>query len=133
MRELEQRRRPMYILSLRLLTIVLLLIAYGLLQGVWSMYQKERETYTGRTQAERELADIQQREATLRGDIGRLRSPEGVEASLREQFDMAKEGEKVIVIVDREESDEEAASADIRSVSTWKRLIPLAPWKLFGQ
>ncbi len=132
MRELEQRRRPFYILSLRLFTVALLLVALALLEGVWGMYQKERETYAGRAQAERELADIQAREASLRSDIVRLRSDEGIEASLRQQFDMAKEGEGVIVLVDRDKKDEEEAM-DLRTASTWKRLIPLAPWHLFGQ
>lgn len=134
MRELEQRRNPIRLLSLRLFTVGLLIILFALVKGVWEIYQKERETYEGRARAERELSDLAERESQLHGEIARLRSPAGVEEALRQQFDMAKEGEGVIVIVDRAPQDEEKAEPmDMRTVSTWKRLIPLAPWKLFGQ
>lgn len=133
MRELEQRRHPIHILSLRLLTVVLLLIVFVLLRGVWGMYEKERETHTGRTQAEQELYDMQAREANLHAEIVRLRTPEGIEVSLRSQFDMAKDGEGVIVIVDHDKIAKEAEALDMRTVGTWKRLIPLVPWHLFGQ
>lgn len=132
MRELEQRRHPIHILSLRLLTVVLLLIAFVLVRGVWGMYQKERETYTGRAQAEQELQDMQEREANLQAEIVRLRSPAGIEASLRSQFDMAKEGEGVIVIMDNNKEPAEEPM-DLRTIRTWKRLAPLVPWHLFGQ
>lgn len=134
MRELEQRRNPLRLLSLRLFTVGLLLIIFALVKGVWSIYQKERETYEGRARAEQELADLDEREAHLRGEIARLRSPAGMEEALRQQFDMAKEGEGVIVIVDRPTKDAEPKKdMDLRTVESWKRLLPLAPWKLFGQ
>jgi len=133
MRELEQRRHPIHILSLRLFTVILLLIAFVLVRGVWGMYQKERETYTGRMQAETELYDMQERKGGLRAEIVRLRSPDGIEASLRSQFDMAKEGEGVIVIVDHDKTSKGGDVMDLRTVSTWKRIMPLVPWHLFGQ
>jgi cell division protein FtsB len=132
MKELEQRRRPMHLLSLRLFTVALLLIALLLVRGVWNIYHKERETHAGRAQAEQELADIEKREMALRGEIARLRSPYGVEASLREQFDLAREGEGVIVIVETSLAETED-DIGVRTQSTWKRLIPLAPWNLFGR
>ncbi len=134
MRELEQRRHPLRLLGLRMFTVALLVILFGLLRGVWSVYEKERETYAGRAGAEQELDALTNREMKLRADIAYLRSPEGVEESLRQQFDMAKEGEGVIVIVDREpKKKEEDERAGLSTVSGWKRFLPLAPWQLFGQ
>jgi len=133
MRELEQRRHPIYVLSLRLFTIILLLVAFVLVRGVWSIYGKERETYVGRTQANRELFDIENRETTLRAEIARLRSPQGVEEALRQQFDMAKEGERVIVIVDRAPDVVSEQGINLSDINIWKRLLPIAPWKLFGR
>ena len=114
-------------------SVGLLFILFALVKGVWGIYQKERETYEGRERAEQELADLGEREARLQGEIARLRSPSGIEEALRQQFDMAKEGEGIIVIVDRPSKEEESETMDMRAVSTWKRLLPLAPWKLFGQ
>lgn len=134
MKEFEQRRHPLRLLGLRLFTIGLLFIAFALVRGVWGVYEKERETYAGRATAEQELQGLKEREIKLRGDIVRLQTPEGVEESLRQQFDMAKEGEGVIVIVDREAVKERSDGGfDMQNISGWKRLLPLAPWKLFGQ
>jgi len=133
MRELEKRRQPIRILFLRLLLMVLLLVTVLLIRGVWNIYQKERETYTNRSQAEQELRELEEREMTLRTEIAHLRSPQGVEESLREQFDVAKAGEGVIVLVDNNPTPEAEEGMDLRYLSTWKRLIPLAPWRLFAQ
>ena len=134
MRELEQRRHPLRLLGLRLFTVGLLIIAFALTRGVWGVYEKERKTYGGRVVAEQELKDLNEREMRLRGEIARLRTHQGIEESLRQQFDMAKEGEGVIIIVDRESSEQkENEKIDIRTVSGWKHLIPLAPWHLFGK
>ena len=133
MRELEQRRNPIRLLSLRLFTVGLLIILFALVKGVWGIYQKERETYEGRYRAEQELEALGDREARLQTDIARLRSPAGVEEALRQQFDMGKEGEGMVVIVDRPAAEEPQESIDLKTTSTWKRLIPLAPWELFGQ
>ena len=133
MRELEQRRHPVYILSLRLFTVAVLLVAFGLVRGVWSIYQKEQETSNGRMEAEQQLADMKRREIALRSDIVRLRSAEGIEAALREQFDMAKEGEGVIIIVDRDKTSSQATLTPFGTTGMWKRLVPPVIFHIFGQ
>ena len=133
MRELEQRRHPIYILSLRLFTIAILLIAFALVRGVLSIYHKEQETWGGRMEAERQLADMKQREVSLRSDIVRLQSPDGMEAALREQFDMAKEGEGVIIVIDRDKTSAQQNSANTAPPNMWKRMVPSMILHLFGQ
>ena len=133
MRELEQRRHPIYVLSLRLFTVAVLLVAFGLVRGVWSIYQKEQETSNGRMEAEQQLADMKRREIALHSDIVRLRSAEGIEAALREQFDMAKEGEGVVIIVDRDKTSSQATPTPFDTMSTWQRLVPPVIFRIFGQ
>ncbi|MBI4068501.1 septum formation initiator family protein [Candidatus Kaiserbacteria bacterium] len=133
MRELEQRRHPMYILSLRLFTIAILLIAFALVHGVWSIYHKEQETWSGRMEAERQLATMKQREIALHSDIVRLQSADGMEAALREQFDMVKEGEGVIVVVDRDKTSPQQGAVNTGTTNMWKRMVPSMILHLFGQ
>ncbi|MEK7509567.1 MAG: septum formation initiator family protein [Patescibacteria group bacterium] len=96
----EQRRDPMRLLWKRLgMVVLLVLVALGI-RSVWGVYQKAQESRQLRIEAEARLDDLQQREAELRSDIAALKSDRGVEEELRERYDLAHEGEGVIVIVE---------------------------------
>ena len=68
-------------------------------KGVWGGYQKELASRGLKTEAEAKLTELQKREAELRTDIAGLKSERGIEAELRERYDLAGEGEGVVVIV----------------------------------
>ena len=130
---MEDRRQPGNLFrtaSLRLFTIGLLLILYALVQGVWVAYKKERILFESRYQVSAELHRLAERENKLHTDIERVNTPYGVEESLRRQFDFAREGEGVIVIVDDEANQKETVS---EKPSFWRRLLPLAPWDLLNE
>lgn len=102
MREYEQRQHPRRLLLKRVFLILLLIILVFLGEVVYTLYQKERITREKRIEAEQNLAELVAREKDLRTDLAHLRSASGFEAELRQQFEMGKEGEGVIVIVDKE-------------------------------
>ena len=68
--------------------------------GVWSAYQKEKESRLLRKEAEMQLTDLSQRQAQLDADIASLETDRGKEQVLREQYALAARGEGLIVIVD---------------------------------
>jgi len=76
-----------------------------MMQGVWGVYEKERESRALRYAAEKELRDLRVREAELRGDISSLSHERGKEEVLRERFDLGKEEEGVVVIVEQSEPE----------------------------
>ena len=84
----------------RLGAVVLLVIVAVGVRGVWGVYLKERESRQIRAEAEAKLNDLKQREAELRTDISVLRTDRGVEEELRERYDLAKDNEGVVVIVE---------------------------------
>lgn len=96
----EQRRDPTRFMWRRLAAAVLLAILAIGIRGVWGVYQKEQESRKLRAEAEAKLSDLQQREAELRSDISLLRTDRGVEEQLRERYDLAKDNEGVVVIVE---------------------------------
>lgn len=101
MKILEYKKRDPARLFLKRLGLVVLFVAVlGMASGVWSVYQKERESRMLRTQAEREYADLEKREAALQADLANLQTDRGVEAALRTQYALASSGEGVIVIVE---------------------------------
>lgn len=117
----QQHRKMARTLGKRLLTAMLLLLVIAMARGVWGVYQKERAAVENRQQAEAELAELQKRERELQEELARLQTERGKEAELRQQFEVAKEGEKLIVVVDREE---EGAERPEPQEPLWRSLWP---------
>lgn len=100
MHRYEQRRDPTRLMWRRLVAVLLLIVLAIAIRGVWGVYQKEQESRKLRAEAEARLTDLQEREAKLRADISLLRTNRGIEEQLRERYDLAKDYEGVIVIVE---------------------------------
>ncbi len=50
--------------------------------------------------AQRELAELELRRAALIEEVEYITSERGIEAEMRRQFDVAREGEQVVIIID---------------------------------
>ena len=100
MRSIEQSKDPIRLLRRRIIAIGLIVLIAVAVRGVWDVHQKERESRLMREDAERQLAMIKKREIDLRADIAMLKSDRGLEEVLREEYELAKQGEGVIVIVE---------------------------------
>lgn len=110
----RQRRDPARLFLRRIGTLALLVGVVIAGMSVWGVYNKEKESRTLRVQAENERAELVSREARLTSDISQLRTERGMEKALREQYAFAEEGEGLIVIVEPETREVEAAT------STWQ-------------
>tara|TARA_B100000745_G_C20153179_1_gene395263 strand:+ start:4195 stop:4563 length:369 start_codon:yes stop_codon:yes gene_type:complete len=83
------------------ITLFFLILAVGFLGLiVFDLFEKEREAAERRANAVREFKDVQEREAVLDIDLAILNTARGQEALVRNTFDVAKEGEEVIVVLD---------------------------------
>lgn len=103
----------------RVLAVVLLLILAIAMRGVWGVYKKSQESRELKIEAEATLNDLQTREKELRADIANLKSDRGVEAELRERYDLAKEGESVVVIVDPPAPTPEPKPTTFQKFKSW--------------
>jgi cell division protein FtsB len=77
---------------------------FVVLFGIWAVvgvYHKERESREFRQQAEAQYSDLRKRETALNARIVSLQSDRGQEEALREAYQVGKEGERVITIVDK--------------------------------
>lgn len=108
----KDRRDPVRLLGRRF-GIVGLIVAVVIAAGaVWNVYQKERGSRERRLEAENQLHDLKAREVRLTADIAALQSERGLEEVLRDQYEVAKEGERLLIIV------EPASSAPSRATSS---------------
>lgn len=99
MREFQRKRKIRRFLYSRFTRLLLLVVLALLVQALWGAYGRERENKTNLLRAREELAALQARAESLEEKLIRLKSPEGVEAEIREQFQVAKPGEKMVVVV----------------------------------
>ena len=100
--------------------ILIILVFFVVIVGrsVWGVYTKERETQQRLDGVRAEHDDLNDRSVFLEGEIERLSTEKGVEEEIRRQYGLAREGERVFIIVDRE--SEEATTTQ---TGFWKSLI----------
>ncbi|MCA9363876.1 hypothetical protein KC727_01500 [Candidatus Kaiserbacteria bacterium] len=92
-----------WVVALLVLFIVLLAIS------TFRRFSVEREMAEKRFQKEQELELLKQRAALLEEKVGHMQNERGVEEELRQRFDVAKEGEQVIILLDNGKSSEAAS------------------------
>ena len=63
-------------------------------------YAIARDMADRRAAAEREVAELEVRRAALEEQVQYITSERGIEAEMRRQFDIAREGERVVIILD---------------------------------
>jgi len=103
-----------------------LIIFILLLRGGWNIHQKALLAQQRLDQAQTELADLQQQQATLSSSISQLSSTAGIEAELREKYHAVKQGESVAVIVDTSKTDSKNATSSGTStphISWWGSIV----------
>ena len=100
-----EKRKFKKILYSKVTLIILGLIVIWLLFVVWSMYQKEKDTRLRRIEQREILDELESRETSLRTEIERLSTERGIEEEIRSKFEVGKEGEEIVVIVDNPEKE----------------------------
>ncbi len=109
-----------------ILICTLLVAAWTLYPVLRLKYQQQREKAT----LEQELAGLKDRNQTLRAQVDRLKTPEGVEEAARESLGLVKKGEQVYVVTDGEttRAPEPQVGAQTRSItasetSVWTKVL----------
>jgi len=101
MREFQERnklkKRIYSKVTVAILCVVVLLMAHG----VYDVYQKEQESKLEVVQAEKQKDQLTARYDSLSQDSADLQTQDGVEAEIRDKFDVIKPGEGVIVVVSK--------------------------------
>ncbi|MEZ4200332.1 MAG: septum formation initiator family protein [Candidatus Paceibacterota bacterium] len=117
-------KKPRYT---RIVFVFLVLLCILMAMSVFNRFTIERDMAARRATVEAELSELKDRQATLEAKVEYLREERGVEAEIRKHFDVAKEGEQVVVLLEdeRQESDESStvATEDERQ-SWWRSLLP---------
>ncbi len=95
-----KRSDPVRLFVRRLGLLFLLILVLGAASAVWDVYKKERDSRVLREQAETQLYNLTMQEERLTTEIARLETARGQEEMLRENYELAKEGENLIIIIE---------------------------------
>ncbi len=102
MKEFQDRNKAKKRMYSKTTLLFLLLGTILVFRGAYDVYQKEVDS---RTEMERVLAqkkELLSRLGNIEHHAELLKTPAGVENEIRNKFDVVKEGEGVVVIVDKE-------------------------------
>ncbi len=82
--------------GLALLAIFILFFAWNVIKFA----EKAQETAKNKKIAQEKLTELENQKTQLSGEIDKLNTEKGVEASIRDKFGLAKDGEGLVVVVD---------------------------------
>lgn len=119
MRELQQRQRlKRRIYSVPVL-IALAIIVVLFARGTYQVFQKRGDSALHVSSLEQKVLDLKEKEKRLGASISALYTPEGVEKEVKEKFNVSKEGEYVVILVDQNE----ATTTDKTSGIPWYKKL----------
>lgn len=122
-RDKQQLRRILFS-KVTLFILVVLVIVFA--RATWNVYQTSSFAHENRVTAERELFELEERANVLRSDIAHLETRRGIEEEIRQTFDVGKEGEKLIVLVD---APEIASPPPPAEKTIWERIVSFFGFK----
>ena len=105
MMEFQEKRKIRKIIYSKITLVVLLVISFFILKGVWNVYKKQETSRDNLIKTKENLDNLREREKMLSSEIERLKTVSGQEEEIRVRYGLVKPGEEVLVIVDGEEGD----------------------------
>ena len=91
--------------------ILLVLVIFIFLgRGVWDVYKKDEVARMNKDEALLKLNALKSKEEGLTAEIERLKSERGIEEELRRRFQVAKPGEEILVVIDKNQAKKELVS-----------------------
>ena len=112
MREFQEKRKFKKIVYSVWLQAILGIIFLALIFLTVKVYKKSRISADKAEEIKKEMAKLEKRNAELAAEAARLESESGQEREIRKRFDVAKPGEKIIVIVDKTSEDVKINGSD---------------------
>ncbi len=115
--DFQEKRRIRQIVYSRFFIGAIFLIGILIANSAYNRYTVEREMAVKRDSKLQELEELRVRAAALESNIEHLENDRGIEEELRSRFDVVKEGEQVVVILEDPEAEKLQAKSPPSSLS----------------
>lgn len=110
----EKRKIRSFVYS-RPVVLLLLLVSIFFLHSVYNRYTVAQDMQAKLEARKVELLDLQTRAQAIESRVEYLENERGVEEELRNRFDVIKEGEQMIVLLDEKREKEEGPHTEVTS------------------
>ncbi len=80
--------------------LLVIMVLFG--RGAYERYTIERDMADRLTEAEKELQELQTRKSSLEANVEYLEGERGIEEEIRSNFDVARQGEQVVILTGEE-------------------------------
>ena len=87
--------------------VVLSVLVLLMVAAVIERYGVEREMYERQVKAEQERQEVLERQENLEQEVEYLEGERGIEAEIRKNFDVAREGETVVILTGDSQVEQE--------------------------
>ena len=104
--DFHEKRKIRTIMYSKMSIVLLFFLAFFIGMSAYERYSVEREMAARLEARHNELESLKQRAAVLESDVEHLQNERGIEEELRSRFDVAKEGEQIVIILEDEEEKE---------------------------
>lgn len=121
MQEFEQRRYTRRVFLSRSFFVLLLCLVVLLFFSVFNIYQKSRQADARNKLVEEQIKVWEQRKGELEANLNSLKTQTGAEEELRKKFQIEKEGEEYVVIL--EKLAETQAGAEPQKESWFNKIL----------
>jgi peptidoglycan hydrolase CwlO-like protein len=102
MNRLKRKRKIGDLLESKWILALFIIIAVFLSNTALKMYSKSMQTKEYLQTTEKEFSNLQGQLSAVSDDLDKIYSDTGFEKEVREKFNLAKEGEKAIMIIEEE-------------------------------
>lgn len=103
MKEYKNKKNLKRRIYSKFVIFVFIVIIIILVRGTWGIYQKSKQSAQNLNVAKEKLEKLRDRQNSVADRVGSLRSEPGIEEEIRTRYDVAKEGEEIIIIVQGED------------------------------
>lgn len=95
-----QKRQLRRVATSRITQGFLVIVCLFMGSSAYGRYAIARDMAERRAAAERDLTELEERRDALAEQVEYITSERGIEAEMRRQFDIARDGEQVVIILD---------------------------------
>ncbi len=110
--DFHEKRKIRRILYSKISILVVFLFAVLLSTAVYERYTVSKAIKEKLDERQAELYILEQRAEVIESKVEYLKDERGVEEELRNRFDVAKEGEQVVVLLDRDDERKTSRQVD---------------------
>ena len=118
--DFQQKRKMRSVFGSPITQGVILLMTLFVLISTYNRYLIAKDMAERRFTVEAEIHTLEARRQKLDEEVKYLSNERGVEAEMRRQFDITREGEQLVILLN-DTNEESATSTDTETVSTTTR------------